>query len=184
MRLKQKSRTRNDIIRAAIDLLQTGRRVSVALAATRAKVSKATAYRYFPTAADLVREAAALGASELAVLPSVRPQQLDPKMIVSNAFKTTLNNETVLRAMLKSSLETNIDRRECKARRTTFLEAISIKQGDITRRNFEYLQDTLFLLTTTEALVVLRDECGLDNQQAEELIQWMSSSILASSQNL
>jgi AcrR family transcriptional regulator len=184
MRLKQKARTRSDVLRAAVDLLQSGERVSVTAAASRAKVSKATAYRYFPTTADLEREAAELAASGLVTPPSAGLKQLDPKMIISASFKTTLNNERVLRAMLASSLEAKINRLECKARRSAFREALSIKQGHTTLRDFEFLQDALFFLTTIEALVVVKDECGLDNQQAEELIEWMSSLILASSQSV
>lgn len=182
MRLKQIARTRTDILRAAIDLFKTGERFSVAEAASRAKVSRATAYRYFPTSGDLLREAVELAASRLPGAPSAPPHQLDLKMLISDTFATTLHNEKLLREMLKYSLQGINDRPECKARRATFLEAFSRVRVNATARDVGFLKDSLFFLTTIEALLVAKDECGLNKEQAEDLIRWMSNLILLSSE--
>lgn len=56
-RVNQKARTREAILYAAIDILRGGREPTVPEAADRARVSTATAYRYFTSADDLRDEA-------------------------------------------------------------------------------------------------------------------------------
>src|SRR6202012_2495079 len=56
-RVNQKLRTRNAIIAAATELSRTGREVTMPEVARAALVSEATAYRYFPALASLLREA-------------------------------------------------------------------------------------------------------------------------------
>jgi AcrR family transcriptional regulator len=58
-RVNQKARTREAILSAAIDIFREGREPTVPEAAELARVSPATAYRYFPSADDLRNEAAA-----------------------------------------------------------------------------------------------------------------------------
>src|SRR5215470_2548535 len=55
-RTNQKLRTRRAIIEAAADLVRQNRAPTVAEAAERALVSRATAYRYFPTQQSLLIE--------------------------------------------------------------------------------------------------------------------------------
>ena len=57
-RINQKRRTRAAILEAAKHLLREGQTPSVAEAADVARVSRATAYRYFPTQEYLLIEAA------------------------------------------------------------------------------------------------------------------------------
>jgi AcrR family transcriptional regulator len=56
-RANQKLRTRNAIVRAAVELMRTGREVTMLEVAKAALVSEATAYRYFPDLASLLGEA-------------------------------------------------------------------------------------------------------------------------------
>src|SRR5919106_1299453 len=56
LRANQKERTRAALVGAATDLLKEGSPPTVAEAAARAKVSRATAYRYFPTQEALMVE--------------------------------------------------------------------------------------------------------------------------------
>ena len=56
-RVNQKLRTRSAIVQAAAELSRTGREVSMPEIAAAALVSEATAYRYFPDLAGLLREA-------------------------------------------------------------------------------------------------------------------------------
>jgi len=58
-RVNQKLRTRTAIVRAAAELSRTGREVTMPEVAKAALVSEATAYRYFPDLAGLLREAIA-----------------------------------------------------------------------------------------------------------------------------
>src|SRR2546429_5424195 len=58
-RANQKLRTRNAIVQAAVELMRTGRDVTMLEVAKAALVSEATAYRYFPDLASLLQEAMA-----------------------------------------------------------------------------------------------------------------------------
>ena len=57
-RVNQKRRTRAAILTAAVELLEQGQSPTVAEVADAALVSRATAYRYFPTQEYLLFEAA------------------------------------------------------------------------------------------------------------------------------
>src|SRR4051794_1951345 len=54
----QNRRTRKDLLQAAVRLLKQGRKPSLEEVAEEALVSRATAYRYFPSLEALLREAA------------------------------------------------------------------------------------------------------------------------------
>jgi AcrR family transcriptional regulator len=56
-RANQKLRTRNAIVQAAVELMRTGRDITMLEVAKTALVSEATAYRYFPDLASVLREA-------------------------------------------------------------------------------------------------------------------------------
>src|SRR5690242_5629770 len=58
IRANQKERTRSAIVAAAAEQFRRGTRPTVAEAAAAARVSKATAYRYFPTQEALLIEVA------------------------------------------------------------------------------------------------------------------------------
>src|SRR3569833_1999817 len=58
-RVNQKRRTRNAIVAAATELGRGSRAVTMPEVAKAAEVSEATAYRYFPDLASLLREAVA-----------------------------------------------------------------------------------------------------------------------------
>jgi AcrR family transcriptional regulator len=58
-RANQKLRTRTAIVQAAAELSRTGREVTMSEVAKAALVSEATAYRYFPDLASLLRESIA-----------------------------------------------------------------------------------------------------------------------------
>src|SRR5947209_5555161 len=58
-RANQKRRTHNAIVQAAVELMRTGREVTMLEVAKAALVSEATAYRYFPDLVSLLREAMA-----------------------------------------------------------------------------------------------------------------------------
>src|SRR4051794_12458631 len=61
VRENQKARTRAALVAAATELLREGGAPTVPEAAARARVSRATAYRYFPTQDALLMEVAGIG---------------------------------------------------------------------------------------------------------------------------
>src|SRR6185369_9583453 len=71
-RKNQKDRTRAAIVDAARELLSTGVTPTVSSAAEAAKVSRPTAYRYFPTQESLLSEVTDISPSMQAVDEAVR----------------------------------------------------------------------------------------------------------------
>src|SRR5688500_14879509 len=63
LRENQKARTRAALVAAAADLLREGAAPTVPEAAERARVSRATAYRYFPTQDALLLEVSGISRS-------------------------------------------------------------------------------------------------------------------------
>src|SRR5438046_895884 len=61
-RKSQKNRTRAALVSAATDLVQAGKQPTVSEAAQAADISRATAYRYFPTQEMLLAEVALFSA--------------------------------------------------------------------------------------------------------------------------
>src|SRR5215203_3054679 len=83
----QRRRTRAALLAAAVRIVQTSGAVpTVAEVAAVADVSRRTAYRYFPTAEQLVTEA---------ILETMAPQ-LDPKVLAANKADDPVARVTTL----------------------------------------------------------------------------------------
>jgi AcrR family transcriptional regulator len=107
-RANQKLRTHNAIVAAAAELSRTGREVGMPEIAKAALVSEATAYRYFPDLASLLREAIAgqlpTPAEALAsVADSVDPVE---RVVAATEFllRHVLARQGVVRAMIASTI--------------------------------------------------------------------------------
>ncbi|MEV6609645.1 TetR/AcrR family transcriptional regulator [Kutzneria sp. NPDC051319] len=107
-RVNQKTRTRTAIVRAAAELSRTGREVTMPEVAKAALVSEATAYRYFPDLATLLREAIAdqIPSPEEAlagVADSVDPVE---RVAAATEFmlRHVLGRQGVVRAMIAATI--------------------------------------------------------------------------------
>src|SRR5580704_3008925 len=108
-RANQRERTRSAIMEGARKLLRDGRIPSVADAAEAALVSRATAYRYFPTQSALIQEAVHIG------LPNTwEPDRRHADLMafadrveraVAEMLTLTHDNEAILRGVLLLSLQ-------------------------------------------------------------------------------
>ena len=107
-RVNQKTRTRNAIVQAAAELSRTGRDVTMPEVAKAALVSEATAYRYLPDLASLLREAMAgqLPSPEEALAPVA--DSTDPVVRVAAATEFLLRHilarQGVVRAMIAATI--------------------------------------------------------------------------------
>src|SRR5687768_6789758 len=109
-RVDQKNRTRDAIIRAAGDLLGAGGVPTIPDAASEARVSQATAYRYFPTqdsllAAVVEREMrSAIRVLEGRLAPSGDAEE-DLTRLADAIFEEILLREPAHRSLLHLALE-------------------------------------------------------------------------------
>ena len=107
-RVNQKERTRRAIVAATRDLIRTGGEVTMPAVAKSALVSEATAYRYFPDLASLLREAlAGLWPSPEAALAPVEGSD-DPVERVACATQALLRHvltyQSGVRAMIAATI--------------------------------------------------------------------------------
>ena len=107
-RANQRYRTRKDLIAAAARLVKDGRKPSLEEVAEAALVSRATAYRYFPSVEALLVEASfdiavpdgeALFAGDPSTDPEERVDRAEAAM-----HRAVIENEAALRLMLASAL--------------------------------------------------------------------------------
>jgi AcrR family transcriptional regulator len=198
-RINQKRRTRAAILAAAVELLEGGQRPTVAEVADAALVSRATAYRYFPTQEYLLFEAA-LESTRSDIDRELDENTLpeDPEarleMLIDALQKRIIDKEAAFRTMLRLSLEQSPQEEEQYGGesvpsprlrgggRVRWIEkALAPVEGRFEESDFRRLVAALSLCMGIEALVVLRDVCALESTKAEEVLRWAARTLLRSS---
>lgn len=182
-RANQRYRTRKDLIAAAARLARDGRKPSLEEVAGAARVSRATAYRYFPSIEALLDEASFdLAVPDGEVLFAGDPS-VDPEERVDRAeaamHRMVLENEAALRLMLASALARAAEGSANGAvplrqnRRTPLIEAALVPaRGALTKDGYARLCAALALIFGPEAMVVFRDVLRLDEATARRVKGW------------
>jgi AcrR family transcriptional regulator len=184
-RINQKRRTRSALVEAAAELVRAGITPSVADAAQAAAVSRATAYRYFPTQESLLVEVATtnrppLTDDLLGPLASSDDAEARVMAVVKGLTDFMIEHDPALRTMLKLSLERSLedagDTPVREGRRARYLEqAMEPLRATLSGDELERLNAALGMVIGTEALVVLRDIYGLETAEARSLMRWAAS---------
>lgn len=184
-RTRQKQRTRAELLRAAKELTEKGLQPSVAEVADHAGISRATAYRYFSTPEDLVREAVLDAvAKNIRVEPGEAGRNdgsAEDRLlhVVKQVFDMVTDNEMMFRALLSSSVGGKAPARRGGRRMDWLEKALEPLKGELPAADFQRLVYGLSLVTGIETLVVMKDVCGLDNAKAEDATQWVARTLLA-----
>jgi AcrR family transcriptional regulator len=182
-RPNQRSRTRKDLLQAASRLLKQGRKPSFEEIAEEALVSRATAYRYFPTLDALLLEASLdvavpkpeeLFRDKSPTEPVARLERVDTAL-----HEMILANERQLRMMLVHSLQRG-DKADGDGglpprqnRRSVLIEAAL----DPVRHQFKpaalkTLTRALAIIIGTEGMIVCKDVLQLDDSEARKVKRW------------
>jgi AcrR family transcriptional regulator len=177
-------RTRRLLLDAAGALLGSGAIPSVAEVALRSGVSRATAYRYFPTRSKLISAVVADSLGPVRVLGST---SRDGRKRIKDIFKQTFPRlkrfEPQLRAALQLSLEHSALERAGKLaeepyRRGNRVEILTTAAAPLrprlSRRSFDRLVRALSVVYGIEAYVVLRDIWGAGDREIEAIALWMA----------
>lgn len=182
-RSNQHLRTRKDLLQAAGRLLKAGRKPTMDEVAEAALVSRATAYRYFPSLESLLVEAPLDGAvpepgEVFAADASADPaERLDRAEAAMHAM--TYQNEAQLRMMLANSLMrgaggdggATVPQRQ--NRRTPLIEAaLAPSRQRFSKEAYESLRAALTLVFGTEAMVVFRDVLPISERRARKVKSW------------
>lgn len=191
-RVAQKRRTRNAIVAAAVALMGRGLLPTVAEAAEAAEVSRATAYRYFPTQEALLLEAGLEQSLPHAtdVFGEASPRDPEERIDrVALAFQSALAaNEAPARAMLRFALDADAtdggDRDErlqqVRAGRRVVLieEALAPIRPRFAPLSYRRLVDSLCAVIGIDGFVVARDLRGRSAPEAVEASRWAARALV------
>jgi AcrR family transcriptional regulator len=195
-RENQKRRTRNAILAAAAELVRAGRQPTVAEVADAAEVSRATAYGYFRTQQELllevaleIREREALEAALEAALAECGDDVSARWVAFCRLYHDMfVRNEAIFRAMLRAQLDAWLDvyRQGTadsvvvrQARRLPLLDGVLAPlAGRVPERDYRRLIESLAMVSGIEALVVLKDLCGVTSEQALDRMLWAGTALI------
>jgi AcrR family transcriptional regulator len=184
-----RARTGRLMLETAIRLMQAGATPSVSEVAEAAGVSRATAYRYFPSQAALVGAVVDEG---LGPILSWSSASRDPARRVAELIGTGLPRIEAFEATFKAALKLSLDQ-WAKSRAGTLGEEPEFKRGhriDLLKdalaplkgrlkpRKFDRLAQALSLVFGVEVLTVLKDIWGLDGQETQSVAQWTASALV------
>jgi len=184
-----RARTRRLMLETATRLMQAGVTPSVSEVAEAAEVSRATAYRYFPSQAALVE---AVVDEALGPILAWRSSSRDPQTRVADLLDTSLPRidtfEATFRAALRLSLEEWAQRKAgALASETPFRrghrvdllrEALQPLRENVSAKKVERLAQALSLIFGVEALVVLKDMWKLGPDDTEDVVHWAASALV------
>jgi AcrR family transcriptional regulator len=182
-RIAQKLRTRRALLTAAGELVAAGKTPTVADAADAAMVSRATAYRYFPSQeALLVEVPLQLGIPTVESLfgGDAAPTEVEDRVaLVHNAMYDHIREREVqFRLFQRNALLRSLDHdhNDVPLRPAFRLElldaALEPVEDELDTDKLERLKTALSVLIGTEAMIAMRDVVRLDHDQARASGEW------------
>jgi AcrR family transcriptional regulator len=182
-RPNQRRRTRNDLLEAASRLMKLGRTPNLEEVAEEALVSRATAYRYFPSIEALLLEASIHlempspetlfppGSSED---PLARLERLDAaidEMLAANEGPLRLMLANALQRVVRGEHDGEAPPRQ--NRRGPLIEAaLEPARGQFAPADLDRLSKILALIIGTESMVVFKDVLQIDDAEARDVRLW------------
>jgi len=183
-----RARTYRLLLAEAMAQTRNGRAPSVAEVAARCGVSRATAYRYFPSRGKLI--SAVIGEG-LAPVRTTRTIAKDGPLALAELFEKTFPlfnaSERHMRAALQLALEHEaLDRAGVLEeemfrrghRRDILRRTAAPLRGKLGPRAFERLLRALSVIYGIEIYVVLKDIWGASDREVESLARWMLDAIV------
>jgi len=176
------------LLAEAVALVRRGRIPSVAEVAQSAGVSRATAYRYFPSRSKLVSAviAEALGPVRRAV-----PQQGDAKRrlheLVDRTYSRFREYEPHMRAALQLALEHQSlevaglleEEPFRRGQRTEILDiAVAPLKERLPKKEYARLLRALAVVYGIEPMVILKDICHASDRETEAVVRWMMDALV------
>ncbi len=190
-RANQKARTRAAIVEAALQLYRAGSPPTVAQAAVRARVSRATAYRYFPTQEALLVELAVTpGVARVEELLTTLPtDDVEQRLLLllDTFGPIVIAEEVQLRRALRVYLDTWLrSRRQPNAelpavregRRMRWLDQVLGPLPGMPEAQRRRLQAALALTLGIDSVVIMKDVCGLNDDDALAVLRWAATVLL------
>jgi AcrR family transcriptional regulator len=180
-RYSQKYRTRMALVTAAGELVQSGKQPTVADAAEAAGISRATAYRYFPTQDLLLAEVALFADSGpvFAEDPGDVPLPDVVARLVRRVGSWVYDNEQSLRTLLRLSLAPETGVRRPGHRRDWIADALAPVRDQLDDLTYGRLSTSLTLLLGIDPIVVMTDIAEASSIEALDALEWSARTLVA-----
>jgi AcrR family transcriptional regulator len=177
------------MLQAAMDLMQSGITPSVTEVAEAAEVSRATAYRYFPSQAALVQ---AVVDEALGPILEWRSTDPDPRARIRDLLATAMPRIDQFEATFKAALKLSLDQwaqrqagtlgnepQFTRGHRIDLLKDVTVPlRGKIGSAETDRLEQALSLVFGVEVLVVLKDIWGLSAAEAKAVAEWAAVALV------
>jgi len=187
-----KARTRRLMLETASRLMQDGVTPSVTEAAEAAGVSRATAYRYFPSQAALVQAVVDEGLGPILTWTS---SSKNAEQRVDDLLASSLPRIEAYEATFKAALKLSLDqwaRRKAGTlgdeervkrghRKELLKDALSPLRGSLPPAQIDRLAQALSLVFGVEVMIVLKDIWGLDSIEMQSVARWMATALVRAS---
>lgn len=184
-----RARTRRLMLDTASRLMQAGATPSVSDVAQAAGVSRATAYRYFPSQAALVQTVVDEG---LGPILTWRSDSDDARERVNDLFDMAIPRIEAFEATFKAALKLSLDQwagqqagtlgaepQFKRGHRITLLkDALAPLRGRLDPAALDRLAQALSLVFGVEVLIVLKDIWGLDGAETLAVAQWAADALV------
>lgn len=175
----QRNRTRKDLLEAALRLSAKGDKPTLEQVAAEALVSRATAYRYFRNADDLLLEASLHMAFPDAerIFQANEVDAVARLKLADEAVEGMIrDNEISLRLMMANAIRQAASSNDLPVRqnrRMPLIEAaLDPVARTIDRKSLARLKSALSLIIGTEAMLVLKDVLRLSDKDAKDVRHW------------
>ena len=185
-----RGRTFKRLLAEAVDLVRRGRIPSVAEVAQSAQVSRATAYRYFPSRSKLV---SAVIAEALAPVQRAVPQQGDAKRRLHELLDRTYSRFAEYEPHMRAALQLALEHQSLEA--AGLLEEEPFRRGQrteilattlaplktkLSKKTYKRLLNALAVVYGIEPMIILKDICGATDRETEAVVRWMMDALVDS----
>ncbi|HGM6861654.1 TetR/AcrR family transcriptional regulator [Serratia rubidaea] len=179
-----RARTRKLLLASAMELYDDGAFPSITELAAHAQVSRATAYRYFPTQSALIT---AVVAESLGPILQWEPHDDDAllriQQLLAFAYPQMEQHEGALRAALQLSLQqwanATPGEKFVRGNRKRLLKlAVEPLQDKLPPEALQRVIHAFSLIYGSEVFLVLKDIWGLDLSGIQDVTQWMAKAII------
>jgi len=184
-----RARTRKLMVTTASRLMQAGLTPSVSEVAEAAEVSRATAYRYFPSEVALVH---AVVNEALGPILEWSGEGDDAETRVCDLFEKSLPRIAEFEATFKAALRLSLDQwareqvgalgQEPRFRRGHRIEllnqALAPLKGRLPTREFDRLAQALSMIFGVEIYTVLKEIWGLSAERSAGVAQWSARALV------
>lgn len=183
------ARTRDLMVRTAVGMMQRGQSPSVSEAAEAAGVSRATAYRYFPSQSALVDAVVDHALGPILRWDSGSPDAVERVQdLLASSNERIVEFEATFKAALGLSLQQwaqsksgapEVGPQFRRGHRIDLLEkAIAPLRDKLTEAQFNRLAKALSLIFGIEVILVLKDIWKVDVDEMQDVATWTARALV------